>query len=103
MKITTYGMVDSEVKARYPAQASSITVEISEQVVDDAGGFGVSIGAINVQRADGKTARFWVSLNRSNRGRIRAEICANHAAHKTSKRVTGSWLDYDARAKGVKS
>lgn len=97
MKVTTYGMVDSEVKHRSPSQASSISVELTEQTVDDAGGFGVSIGSIDVQRADGKTARFWVRVSRSHQGRIKAEIRANHAQHETAKRVTGSWLDYEAR------
>ena len=97
MKVTTYGMVDSEVKHRSPAQASSISVEITEQALDEAGGFGVSVGAIDVQRADGKTARFWVHLYRQGNGRIKAEIRANHAERETEKSVTGSWLDYDAR------
>jgi len=103
MKVTTYGMVDSEQKAPYPAQASSITVDLTKQTVDDAGGFGVSIGAINVKRADGRTARFFVSVGRTYQGRIKAKITAHHASTDTTKSVTGTWLDYDARAKGVKS
>ena len=97
MKVTTYGMVDSEVKHRSPSQASSISVELTEQTLDDAGGFGIGVGSIDVQRDDGKAARFWVHLYRLNSGRIKAEIRANHAEHETAKTVTGSWLDYEAR------
>ena len=97
MKVTTYGMVDSEVKHRSPSQASSISVELTEQQIEEAGGFGVSVGAIDVKRADGRITRFWVHLYRTNQGRIKAEIRANHAQHETEKSVTGSWLDYEAR------
>jgi hypothetical protein len=94
-------MVESESKLKSEFQAASITVEVAEQEVDDAGGFGVSVGAIDVQRADGKTARFWIHLHRSNQGRIRAEIRANHAQHETHKHVTGSWIDYEERHREI--
>ena len=99
MKVTTYGLVDSERKAYCEAQAPTVSIFVSEFEVDARGGFGMSLASIDVQREDGKTARFWVSARRTNLGRITLELRANHAEHETSKRVTGSWLDYVARAR----
>ena len=100
MHVQTWGMVEHETKAPYEAQAPSITVKLTEEEIDKRGGHGVSIGAIDVNRADGKTARFWVSVVRTNRGQIKAEIRANRRNNETAKQVTGVWLDYEARARG---
>ena len=96
----TWGLVEHETKAPYEAQAPSITVEATEAEVENHGGYGFSVGAIDVKRADGKVARFWVTLYRTNKGRIQAEIRANRHNDETSKRVTGVWLDYEARSRG---
>ena len=100
MKVQTWGLVDHETKAPYEAQAPSITVEATEAEVENHGGCGFSVGAIDVKRADGKVSRFWVSLRRNNQGRIQAEITANRRNDQTRKRVTGVWLDYEARSRG---
>ena len=100
MHVQTWGMVDHEEKARSEHQYPSINVKLTEEEVDKQGGFGKSIGAIDVERADGKTTRFWVSVVRTNRGQIKAEIRANRRNNETAKTVTGVWLDYEARARG---
>jgi hypothetical protein len=96
-------MVDHKEKFKCEAQAASISVEVSEAEVNECGGFGLQIGSIDVTRADGKVSRFWVTLGRSSQGRIRAEIRANRREDESAKSVTGVWLDYRERAKGVAS
>ena len=99
MKARIFGMVDTEQKHRSPAQAERINVTLTEEEVERGMGFGsgLTLGSIDVDRGDGKTARFWVTVRRTNQGRIQAEIRANHAEHETRKHVTGSWLDYEKR------
>ena len=75
----------------------AVSVTVSDSEVAERGGFGLSVGAIDVERADGKTARFWISLYFNPQGRIVAELRANHAESETAKTVRGSWLDYEAR------
>lgn len=100
MKVQIWGMVDHEEKARSEFQAPSISIEATEAEVEECGGFQLSVGSIDVIRADGKRSRFWISLHRSNQGRIQAEIRANRTNDESSKSVTGVWLDYEERAKG---
>ena len=99
MKVKIFGLVEHEEKFRSEFQAPGVNVTATEAEVDERGGWGLQVGAIDVNRADGKTARFWVTLRRTNKGRIQAEIRANRREDESAKHVTGVWLDYDARSR----
>ena len=99
MKVEISGMIDAAQVRRSTSAPDRVDVTLTEEEVERGMGWGgaMTLGSIDVDRPDGKTARFWVSVHRTNQGRIQAEIRTHHAEHKTSKRVTGSWLDFEKR------
>lgn len=75
-------------------------VVLTEQELEQAGGHGVSVATVDVERADGKKARYFLRLYRSERsGRIGALLSTpkGYAKDCRHKALSAGWLDYAER------
>jgi hypothetical protein len=75
---------------------NEVSIEVPAEMLDNRAS-GVTVATINVNRPDGKTARFWVSVAVNASGKTVLKTTALRSNSETIKTTTASFLDLAAR------